>query len=110
MAGLITLLSAAESTPAVGLLRNSGLNAWVVPGDLNNDGITGLAAQSPYQGSPTHDTTPGNNTGLYRSDDVDLQTTSDARGGFKMKSAVQDEWLVYTVNVQAPVRTRWTSA
>jgi hypothetical protein len=53
MAGLITLVSAAESTPAVGLLRNNGLNAWVVPGDFNNDGITDLAAQSPYQGSPT---------------------------------------------------------
>ena len=53
MAGLIALVSAAESTPAVGLLRNNGLNAAVVPGDFNNDGITDLAAQAPYQGAST---------------------------------------------------------
>jgi hypothetical protein len=38
MAGLIVIVSAADSTPAVGLLRNNGLNGTVVRGDFNNDG------------------------------------------------------------------------
>jgi hypothetical protein len=53
MAAPIVIVSATDSTPAVGLLINDGLNGTVVPGDFNNDGITDLAAQSPYQGSPT---------------------------------------------------------
>jgi hypothetical protein len=53
------------------------------------------------EGVAYHDTTAGNNTGLYRSDDVDLQTASDAGGGYKVKTAVAGEWLNYTVKVAA---------
>jgi hypothetical protein len=46
-----------------------------------------------------YDRTPGNNTGLYRSDDVDLQTTTDAGGGYKVKTAEAGEWLNYSVQI-----------
>lgn len=52
------------------------------------------------EGVAYHDTTAGNSSGVYRSDDVDLQTTTDTGGGYKVKSAVASEWLKYTVNVQ----------
>jgi hypothetical protein len=45
------------------------------------------------------DTTAGNAGGVYRSDDVDLQTASDGGGGYKVKTAVAGEWLNYSVNV-----------
>jgi hypothetical protein len=51
------------------------------------------------EGVAYHDTTIGNSGGVYRSDNVDLQTASDTGGGYKVKSAVAGEWLKYTVNV-----------
>jgi hypothetical protein len=45
-----------------------------------------------------HDTTEGNNTGLYRSNSVDIQTTTDTGGGYKVKTAVAGEWLNYSVS------------
>ena len=51
------------------------------------------------EGVAYHDTTAGNSTGLYRSDGVDIQTTTDTGGGFKVKTAVAGEWLNYSVSV-----------
>jgi len=51
------------------------------------------------EGVAYHDTTSGNSSGKYRSDDVDLQTCTDAGCGYKVKTAVASEWLIYTVNV-----------
>jgi hypothetical protein len=51
------------------------------------------------EGGAYHDTTSGNSTGLYRNDGVDIQTTTDTGGGFKLKSAVAGEWLKYSVSV-----------
>jgi hypothetical protein len=82
---------------------------------------TGSAASTPFSGTPMalpgkveaenydkggegvayHDTTSGNSTGLYRTDSVDIQTTTDTGGGYKVKSAVAGEWLKYTVSVAA---------
>jgi hypothetical protein len=80
---------------------------------------TTSAASTPFSGTPIalpgkieaenydkggegiayHDTTSGNNTGLYRSDGVDIQTTTDTGGGYKVKTAVAGEWLNYSVSV-----------
>ena len=51
------------------------------------------------EGIAYHDTTAGNSTGLYRNDGVDIQTTSDSGGGYKVKTAVAGEWLNYSVSV-----------
>lgn len=51
------------------------------------------------EGLAYHDTTTGNSSGGYRSDDVDIRATSDAGGGYNVKSVRAGEWLAYSVNV-----------
>jgi len=53
------------------------------------------------EGIAYHDTTAGNSGGVFRSDNVDLQTATDTGGGYKVKSAVAGEWLKYSVNATA---------
>ena len=79
------------------------------------------AASTPFSGTPValpakveaenydvggegiayHDTSSGNSTGLYRTNSVDIQTTTDTGGGFKVKTAVAGEWLRYSVALAA---------
>lgn len=47
------------------------------------------------------DTTPGNAGGAYRNDDVDIEATTDAGGGYSVGWTVAGEWLSYTINVAA---------
>jgi hypothetical protein len=53
------------------------------------------------EGIAYHDTTSGNSTGAYRNDDVDIRATTDAGGGYNVKSVRAGEWLAYTVTVAA---------
>jgi hypothetical protein len=46
-----------------------------------------------------YDSEAGNAGGVYRSDDVDIQATSDAGGGYNVGWIAAGEWLDYTVNV-----------
>ena len=46
-----------------------------------------------------YDTTSGNSSGAYRTDDVDIRVTSDATGSYNVKSVRASEWLAYTVNI-----------
>jgi hypothetical protein len=45
------------------------------------------------------DSTSGNSGGQYRSDDVDIQNTSDSGGGYIIAYVTAGEWLAYDVNV-----------
>jgi len=85
------------------------------------DVISAAPASTPYTGTPAalpgtieaenydkggeglayHDTTKGNSSGAYRSDDVDIRATTDAGGGYNVKSVRAGEWLAYTVAVGA---------
>jgi len=47
------------------------------------------------------DATSGNSGGAYRSDDVDIESCSDAGGGYNVGWTNAGEWLKYDVNVQA---------
>jgi hypothetical protein len=47
-----------------------------------------------------YDTTPGNSGGAYRTDDVDIEATTDTGGGYDVGWIASGEWLNYTVNVQ----------
>src|SRR5262249_8596260 len=47
------------------------------------------------------DTSPGNRGGQYRPTDVDIETSSDAGGGFDVGWTRPGEWLQYTANVTA---------
>src|SRR6185436_6222103 len=51
------------------------------------------------EGISYHDTTAGNSGGQYRTDDVDVEQTSDAGGGFDVGWLDRGEWLKYTVSV-----------
>jgi hypothetical protein len=53
------------------------------------------------EGVAFHDTTAGNAGGSYRSDDVDLQLTTDTGGGANVGWTDAGEWLEYTVSVAA---------
>jgi Carbohydrate binding module (family 6)/Right handed beta helix region len=53
------------------------------------------------EGVAYHDTTAGNSSGAYRSDDVDIKVTSDSSGTYNVKSVRAGEWLAYTVDVAA---------
>lgn len=46
------------------------------------------------------DTSAGNNGKTYRSDDVDIQATSDVGGGYNVGWIRDGEWLEYTFNVE----------
>jgi hypothetical protein len=67
----------------------------VVPGLIEaehfDEGVNGAAY---------YDTTPGNHTGVFRATDVDLETTTDAGGGYNVAKIAHGEWLQYTVDVQ----------
>ncbi len=47
------------------------------------------------------DNDPGNAGGAYRSDDVDIEVTSDVGGGYNVGWIEAGEWLAYPVNVEA---------
>jgi len=51
------------------------------------------------EGVAYHDTTPGNEGGEYRGDDVDIQSTADVGGGYNVGWGEEGEWLEYTVDV-----------
>ncbi|GAB1621330.1 hypothetical protein AAOGI_13800 [Agarivorans albus] len=51
--------------------------------------------------SQYYDTTSGNAGGSYRSDDVDLQITSDVGGGYNLGWTAAGEWLEYEVDLPA---------
>jgi hypothetical protein len=46
-----------------------------------------------------YDTTPGNSGGVYRNDDVDIESTTDIGGGYDVGWISAGEWLNYTLNV-----------
>jgi hypothetical protein len=46
-----------------------------------------------------HDTTAGNTGGVYRTDGVDVQKTTDTGGGYNLGWTKAGEWVNYTVNV-----------
>jgi hypothetical protein len=51
------------------------------------------------EGVAYHDTTLGNQGGEYRSDDVDIGSTTDVGGGHNVGWIEEGEWLEYTVDV-----------
>ena len=53
------------------------------------------------EGVAYHDTTSGNTGGTYRSNNVDVQATTDAGGGYIVGWVQAGEWLNYTVKVAA---------
>jgi len=82
---------------------------------------TSPAGSSPYQGTPVslpgtvqfenydeggkevayHDTTSGNTGGVHRTNNVDIQATTDTGGGYNVGWVKASEWLKYSATVAA---------
>lgn len=73
------------------------------PASISTSKITTIQAESfdkGDQGIAYHDTTSRNDGGAYRtSEGVDIKTTSDSGGGYRISDARVGEWLEYTVDV-----------
>jgi hypothetical protein len=59
--------------------------------------VTLLVEAEDYQNYS--DSTPGNQGGFYRNDSVDIESTSDAGGGYNVGWTVADEWLTYSITL-----------
>jgi carbohydrate binding protein with CBM6 domain/parallel beta helix pectate lyase-like protein len=53
------------------------------------------------EGVAYHDTTAGNTGGAYRTNNVDIQKTSDSNGSYNVGWVAAGEWLKYTIAVPA---------
>ncbi|WP_086930478.1 carbohydrate-binding protein [Agarilytica rhodophyticola] len=65
----------------------SGVN---IPGKIEAEDYVGF-----------YDTSPGNAGNAHRTDDVDIQPTTDVGGGFNVGWIAANEWLEYPINVAA---------
>jgi beta-glucosidase len=68
----------------------------LIPGRIEAEAYGVCGADISY-----YDTTPGNEGGQYRSDDVDIEGTTDVGGGHDVGWIDEGEWLAYKVEVQA---------
>ncbi|MBL9135603.1 MAG: carbohydrate-binding protein [Verrucomicrobiales bacterium] len=91
-----------EIVPVVPVERaafgNNG-NPWFI----GSTTLTRIEAENFDQGGPDIaylDTDSLNQGGAYRSEDVDIQPTTDTGGGFNVLGIEPGEWLEYTINVQ----------
>src|SRR4029453_15059208 len=80
-ATMIHVLPGPTSTPFGG-------TAAAIPGTVEAENFNDGGAGVGYL-----DNTPGNQGGTYRSTDVDIQTTSDIGGGYKVSFIAPGEWL-----------------
>ncbi len=71
-----------------------GGTPWPVPGQIEAENYDVGGQNVAY-----YDTVAGNSGGAYRTDDVDIRTTTDANGGYLVKDIYPTEWLKYTINV-----------
>jgi subtilisin family serine protease len=90
---------------------SSSIMAHVLPGPASQP-FGGVAATIPGvleaenfneggEGFGYHDLSTGNSGGSYRQTDVDIETTSDAGGGYSIGYVQAGEWLAYSVSVLA---------
>ncbi len=95
-------LSFIAPPPVFQTYGNGGIPGTGNPWQISDTVPTRIQAENYDQGAngqTYHDTTPGNQLGAYRDDDVDIQTTTDTGGGFTVSNVINGEWLQYTVNV-----------
>ncbi len=96
-----TALNAAQGgtsapPPTGGTLAPYGGTAAALPGTIQAENFDEGGAEVAY-----HDATAGNAGGKYRTSDVDVESTTDAGGGFNVGWMSVGEWLKYSVNVAA---------
>jgi len=86
-------------TPPSGSTGSStpyGGTAPPIPGKIEFENYDGGGMDIAY-----YDTTASNSGGVYRSNAVDIQASTDSGGGYNLGWVAAREWLKYTVNVTA---------
>lgn len=73
-----------------------GGTPWSIPGTIQAEDF-----DNGGEGVAYHDVDPGNNGGVYRSTDVDIETIPNTTAQFDVGWGKAGEWLNYTVNVTA---------
>jgi hypothetical protein len=84
---LVHVVAATSPTPFGGARA-------IVPGTIEAENF-----DEGGEGVAYHDTTGGNTGGQYRQTDVDIQTTTDAGGGYSIGYVTAGEWLAYSIAV-----------
>jgi len=67
---------------------------WNIPGKIEAENY-----DAGGEGIAFHDLTPGNSGNAYRTEDVDMEASTDVNGGYNVGWIDAGEWLEYTVNV-----------
>jgi subtilisin family serine protease len=86
--------SGASTTSTGATIQVFGTPPAAVPGLIEAENF-----DNGGEGVAYHDTTAGNTGGKYRATDVDIETTTDAGGGYNLGWVVASEWLKYTTSV-----------
>jgi Carbohydrate binding module (family 6)/Fibronectin type III domain/Right handed beta helix region len=90
------------SAPDLGAIETTVASQSPYPGpSVPNVPLT-IEAENYDSGGETvsyHDADTGNNGGVYRTNDVDIQARATANNGYEVFNAAAGEWLEYTVNV-----------
>jgi len=81
-------------TPAPGATTPYSGTAIALPGTVQFENYDIGGNDVAY-----HDTTAGNTGGVYRTNNVDLQATTDTGGGYNLAWVKAGEWLKYSVTV-----------
>jgi hypothetical protein len=61
--------------------------------------VPGIIQAEDFNNAAYSDSTPGNLGNAYRATDVDIESTSDAGGGFNVGWVAAGEWQEYTISV-----------
>jgi len=67
---------------------------WAVPGTVQSENY-----DTGGEGLAYHDSDTANSGGQYRTDGVDVESTTDTGGGYDIGYTNNGEWMKYTVNV-----------
>lgn len=100
----IEFKNATHDQPSVaGIAIYTSIDAVPIPGLIQAENY-----KPGVDGVGYHDTTPGNNGGIYRKGDVDLEPTTDAGGGLDVGWITSGEWLAYPVSVTKSDKYKFT--
>lgn len=73
-----------------------GGTAWAIPGKIEAEEYDLGGSNNAF-----YDSDEGNEGSSFRDDDVDIEETTDAGGGYNVGWTAEGEWLEYSVNVAA---------
>ncbi|HEY8401246.1 MAG TPA: glycosyl hydrolase family 18 protein [Cytophagaceae bacterium] len=85
----ITVTAVTEQTPKNGV-------PWAIPGKIEAEDYDLGGINVAY-----YDNTTGNEGKVYRTDDVDIETSLDIGGGYHIGWVKPGEWLEYTVDIDS---------